>query len=645
MALVKLEVVSREPFEEGRDFGSVGAYERIEAVAHYEIDPQHPANASLTDVGNVAQDDDGLVRFTGDVSMLLPADPPRSNRALLVEVPNRGKRTAQRQFNYAPIQLKATDYIDPGDGFLMRNGWTVAWCGWQWDVPKDGAGLSLRAPLVDVSKAPNSAGREQMQLRFQPNQHEPHFALTDHHTGPLGGHEAIPTGDPDDAGVVLMVREHMYAPATIIDRGKWQFARDVGGQPETDPSHIWLDGGFEAGLTYDIVYAPAQCYWGQAGLVAMRDLGAFLVRNGQSPVHGNIEHTYAEGISQCGRFLRTFLNFGMNADESGTRVYDGMLVHIAGGRRGEFNHRYGQPSVQPTPSFGHLFPFADAPQVDPFTNKTAGLLDACRTTASVPKIFYTDTAAEYWRGDASLAHQGLGDTPDAELPPEVRRYLYASAQHSPGLLPLTDVNASGTRNQNLNNFIDYRPLYRASLENLRAWVAEGTDPPPSAFPESGTGTAISRREAVEILLRSGRDFEFPVEWGVDLQSEHERYLAEEHVGRPVVVTDYPAAIKAFYMFLNEDERTVRAMDVLVPKVGEIIGGSQREHRLDVLTRRIEASELDPSEYWWYLDLRRHGSAPHAGFGLGFERLIQFMTGVANIREAIPFPRVPGYVEF
>ena len=156
---------------------------------------------------------------------------------------------------------------------------------------------------------------------------------------------------------------------------------------------------------------------------------------------------------------------------------------------------------------------------------------------------------------------------------------------------------------------------------------------------------LSYSEAVEILLRSGRDFEFPVEWGVDLQSEHERYLAEEHVGRPVVVTDYPAAIKAFYMFLNEDERTVRAMDVLVPKVGEIIGGSQREHRLDVLTRRIEASELDPSEYWWYLDLRRHGSAPHAGFGLGFERLIQFMTGVANIREAIPFPRVPGYVEF
>jgi len=156
---------------------------------------------------------------------------------------------------------------------------------------------------------------------------------------------------------------------------------------------------------------------------------------------------------------------------------------------------------------------------------------------------------------------------------------------------------------------------------------------------------LTYSEAVEILLRSGRDFEFPVEWGVDLQSEHERYLAEEHIGRPVVVTDYPSDIKAFYMYLNDDERTVRAMDVLLPKVGEMIGGSQREHRLEVLTRRIQDAGLDPDDYWWYLDLRRHGSAPHAGFGLGFERLVQFVTGVANIREAIPFPRVPGYAEF
>jgi asparaginyl-tRNA synthetase len=155
---------------------------------------------------------------------------------------------------------------------------------------------------------------------------------------------------------------------------------------------------------------------------------------------------------------------------------------------------------------------------------------------------------------------------------------------------------------------------------------------------------MSYGEAIAILEASGRSFEFPVKWGADLQSEHERYLAEEHVGRPVIVTDYPAGIKAFYMYLNDDERTVRAMDVLVPKVGEIIGGSQREHREDVLRARIAAAGLDPADYEWYLDLRRYGSVPHAGFGLGFERAVQFATGMKNIRDVIPFPRVPGYAE-
>jgi asparaginyl-tRNA synthetase len=152
-------------------------------------------------------------------------------------------------------------------------------------------------------------------------------------------------------------------------------------------------------------------------------------------------------------------------------------------------------------------------------------------------------------------------------------------------------------------------------------------------------------EAIELLLRSGKSFEFPVKWGLDLQSEHERFLAEEHVRRPLFVTDYPAEIKAFYMYLNDDERTVRAMDLLVPQVGEIIGGSQREHRLEVLRRRLRDAGLREEDYWWYLDLRRFGSVPHAGFGVGFERLVQFVTGMANIRDVIPFPRTPGSADF
>lgn len=152
-------------------------------------------------------------------------------------------------------------------------------------------------------------------------------------------------------------------------------------------------------------------------------------------------------------------------------------------------------------------------------------------------------------------------------------------------------------------------------------------------------------EAVKILEKSGKAFEFPVSWGVDLQSEHERYLAEEFFKKPVILTDYPKQIKSFYMRQNDDNKTVAAMDVLVPKIGELIGGSQREDRLDVLTGKLSEVGLPHEAYWWYLELRKYGTVPHAGYGVGFERLIQFITGMENIRDVIPFPRYPGKAEF
>jgi asparaginyl-tRNA synthetase len=156
---------------------------------------------------------------------------------------------------------------------------------------------------------------------------------------------------------------------------------------------------------------------------------------------------------------------------------------------------------------------------------------------------------------------------------------------------------------------------------------------------------ITYTDAIALLEKSDRKFEYPVNWGLDLQSEHERYLAEELFKKPVIVSDYPVGIKAFYMRLNDDEKTVAAMDVLAPKIGEIIGGSQREERLDVLEQRIKNQGMNPDDLWWYLDLRRYGTVPHAGFGLGFERVVQFMTGMGNIRDVIPFPRTPLNAEF
>jgi asparaginyl-tRNA synthetase len=152
-------------------------------------------------------------------------------------------------------------------------------------------------------------------------------------------------------------------------------------------------------------------------------------------------------------------------------------------------------------------------------------------------------------------------------------------------------------------------------------------------------------EAIDILKKSGQSFEFPVEWGVSLQTEHERYITETVLKKPVILTDYPKDVAAFYMRLNDDGKTVRAMDVLVPQIGEIIGGSQREERHDVLVQKLEARGMKPEDYWWYLELRKFGTAPHSGFGLGFERLVQFVTGMANIRDVIPCPRTPKHAEF
>ena len=164
----------------------------------------------------------------------------------------------------------------------------------------------------------------------------------------------------------------------------------------------------------------------------------------------------------------------------------------------------------------------------------------------------------------------------------------------------------------------------------------------SSFERMEYADAIS---ALEKAQDEGKKFEFPVSWGCDLQSEHERWLTEEHVGRPVVLMNYPKDIKAFYMRLNDDEKTVAAMDVLAPGIGEIIGGSQREERLDVLDARIAECGLEPEPYWWYRDLRKFGTVPHAGFGLGFERTIIYATGMTNIRDVIPFPRTPRNADF
>ena len=224
--------------------------------------------------------------------------------------------------------------------------------------------------------------------------------------------------------------------------------------------------------------------------------------------------------------------------------------------------------------------------------------------------------AEFWMVEPEIAFADLAD--NADLAEEFLKYLFkAVLEERPDDMAF------------FNRFVD-----KTCIERLETFVE-------SSFER------IDYTDAISILEKASKteNFEFPVSWGIDLQSEHERYLAEKHVGRPVVVMNYPAEIKAFYMRLNDDEKTVAAMDVLAPGIGEIIGGAQREERLDVLDARMAEAELPVDHYQWYRDLRRYGTVPHAGFGLGFERTVVYVTGVENVREVIPFPRVPKSARF
>jgi asparaginyl-tRNA synthetase len=223
-------------------------------------------------------------------------------------------------------------------------------------------------------------------------------------------------------------------------------------------------------------------------------------------------------------------------------------------------------------------------------------------------------AAEFWMIEPEIAFADLRD--DCQLGEDFLRYLVTYALEHCG--------------EDLD-FFNQR-IEKGLIEKLEALA-------------KAEFSTITYTEAVGLLQKSGQTFEFPVEWGHDLQSEHERYLTEKVFNGPVFVTDYPKHIKAFYMRMNDDEKTVAAMDLLVPRVGEIIGGSQREERLDVLQARMAAQGIAADEMSWYLDIRRWGSCPHAGFGLGFERLIMYLTGMENIRDVIPFPRTPGHAQF
>jgi Alpha/beta hydrolase domain len=421
MAVVRLEIKTRESLADGREFGDVGRYQQLDGTAHFAVDPAHPLNRAVTDIDLAERGRDGLVHFTSDIRILAPVDQARGNHGLLFDVPNRGNRLALATFNGVPRPIDPAGPTDPGNGFLMRQGYTIVWGGWQHDVPEANGLMGIKVPEARVDGRPVS-GR--LLVGFQPSKPSPVHLLSDR------GHRPYPTNDPNDPSAVLMVRDGEDAPPRTIPRQDWSFARLEAGRVVADPNHAHLAAGFEPGRLYEVIYTTTGAPVIGLGLLAARDIVSFLrhERGADNPCAGDIRHAYAFGASQSGRFLRQLLYLGLNEDEAERMVFDGVLVHIAGGRRGgDFNMRFGQPSAS-LPS--DPFPFNEMAVTDPANGRRDGLLERLAARRRVPKIFFTNTSCEYWRGGASLIHIDASGARDVEPIASSRFYHFAGAQHS-----------------------------------------------------------------------------------------------------------------------------------------------------------------------------------------------------------------------
>ena len=487
MAVTSFEIAKRSVVLDGRPFGSVGAYEKIAGVLRGAVDPANVANETIADLALAPRNAAGLVEYVADFYVLKPVDGARGNRRLLLDIPNRGRKVALGMLNSTVRVPDPTMPEDFGNGFLMRHGFTVAWCGWQPDVPRQDGLMVLAAPTARGDAGPIGGP---VLCEWRPNVRATTLPLADRY------HIPYRTADLDDPAARLTVREHAGAPAVALPRSAWRFA---------DPSHVSLHAGFEPGKIYELVYRAENPPLVGLGLAAVRDTGAWLrfaAAAAGNPCAGGLDRAYVFGVSQSGRFLRHLLFLGLNEDETGRPVFDGAIPHVAGARRGEFNQRFGQPSLNATLSSGSLFPFTGRLQVDPVTGARGALLARLEARGTVPKILSTNTSAEYWRGDASLVHTDVEGTCDVEAHPETRVYLLAGAQHTPGTLPPPDADPNtGSRGLHRFNVVDYAPLLRAVLVNLDRWVSDGVEPPPSSVPRIADGTAVAAATARPLFSR------------------------------------------------------------------------------------------------------------------------------------------------
>ncbi len=455
--LVRFEITEQRDVLNGQSFGPTGAYELLRGRAHFAVDPQLPGNRRITDLQFAPRNAAGLVEFSADVVMLRPKDPKAGNRTLLMETPNRGAMGMLALYNRAQPSANPTSAAHFGDGYLMREGYTLAWVGWQHDVPKREGLLRVHVPAA-------SGITGMVRGEFTPAEPVRRIPLGD------AGHVPYPVSEP--GSLTLTVRDGIHGDRKPLTPGEWRFEGDA----------IVLTQPATPGRIYEFLYRSQSPAVAGLGLAALRDFAAHRKETGAE------QFAVGVGTSQSAMAWKALVYEGFNADEKGRRVFDGLQPHVAGGRRSTFE-RFCQPSRTSGPyrnaslSPTDQFPFSDAEDRELATGQRDSLLARAQKAGVVPKILYTNTSYEYWASAGALVHVSLDGRRDLALPPTTRLYLLSGGQHGPAAFPPQRGNG-----ENLPNWNDYKWSLRAILRDLREWVVNDTEPPASRYPRLADGT-------------------------------------------------------------------------------------------------------------------------------------------------------------
>ena len=476
--VVRIEVKSRADVLSGKSFGTAGPYEKLSGTIYFAVDPRNTANQIITDIDKAPRNAAGKVEFSSDFYLIKPKDASSGNGTLLYEVSNRGGKGMIGFFNRASGSLDPETAEQFGDGFLLEHGFTLLWVGWQFDPPLRTGLVRIYPPIA--READGRAIQGLVRSDFVPVESITQASLADR------DHIAYPVANVDDPANVLTVRDSVEGTRRAIPRDQWQFTEDGKG--------IRMAAGFEPRKIYEVVYRAQDPPVVGVGPAAVRDAVSRLKYESAEELglsKGAIRRAIAFGISQSGRFLRTFLYYGFNEDEAHRKAFDGVMAHVAGAGRGSFNHRFAQPSRDAHPYLNFfyptdIFPFTDVAQRDPETGVQDGLQTHRMKSQFAPRVFYTNSSYEYWGRAASLVHTTVDGLEDAPLPTNVRAYLLAAGQHGVAGFP-----PSRSIGQQLNNPLDYRWVMRSLLLSMNRWIADGAEPPASAYPRVDKGTLVS----------------------------------------------------------------------------------------------------------------------------------------------------------